>query len=197
LDELTPSPLQTNNQFLAGLILANAILGNGDGDDTAAILGTSDQTNPGQAPESNKNPSFGNRDTETAIWTYNRADDSLIAVWVNYAGQTPASTSTFIYYISNGDKFYLTSSSTTPQNGVPVVSSCDFFWLTTRLHFAYAVVQVRQRLRERPMWAVTMHLFFWGGGLFLFHRYLEPFIFLESIRVFAAINVMFLSSGSP
>jgi hypothetical protein len=115
-------PLQGDGtHFLAGLIMKNQPLGIGSGDNNAAILGRSLATNPGDTPQANKDPSFNNRDSETAIWTYDRADDSLTAIWVNYVGQQPASTTAYISYLSNGNKFYLTNTRTAPQNGIPVV----------------------------------------------------------------------------
>lgn len=113
------------SHYFAGLIQHDQQLGDGDGDEKAAILGNSLATNSGDSPQHNKDPSWNNRDTETAIWTYNSADDRLTAAWVNYPGQTPSATPTYIYWLHNGDKFYLTDSPTPPHNGLAVV--CLFF----------------------------------------------------------------------
>jgi hypothetical protein len=109
------------SHYLAGLIKKNEQLGDGKGEDKAAILGNSHSTAPGDTPKSNMDPSWNNRDTETAIWTYNHADDSLTAIWVNYAGQTPSITPTYFYWLHDGDRFFLTNSQTPPPNGLAVL----------------------------------------------------------------------------
>lgn len=110
------------------MIEQNKQLGDGSSDAEAAILGQSLPTNPGVPPQSNEQPSVNNRDAETAIWTYNQADRSLSAIWVNYAGQTPATTTAYIRYVDNGDdKFYLSASPTPAQNTIAVV--CAFFFV--------------------------------------------------------------------
>jgi len=106
--------------FLAGLIQKGRPLGDGPGFNQVAVLGRSFVTNPGDPPQGNRDPSFNNRDAETAIWTYDRTDDSLTATWVNYFGQQPATTTAFISYAS-GDRFFLTNSATAPPSGIPVL----------------------------------------------------------------------------
>jgi len=123
------------------MVLENEPLGDGSSDNTAAILGWSLATNPGDTPQANRDATFPNRDAETAIWTYNRADNSLTAIWVNYAGQTPATTTAYISYVP-GNRFFLTNTRTAPQNGDPVV--CVLIWFSMRWAFIYFFRQLFQ-----------------------------------------------------
>jgi hypothetical protein len=109
------------NHFLAGLIKPGKELGNGIGNDRAALLGNSFATNPGSSPQPNKDPSKSNTDSETAIWSYDFISNALTATWVNYPGQVPSATTTHIYSIDSGEKLLLTDSATPPPNGVAVV----------------------------------------------------------------------------
>jgi len=124
------------------------------GDDTAAILGRSLPTNPGDPPQANKDPSITDRDAETAIWTYNRADDSLTARWVNYVGQHPASTMAYITFLTNGNKFYLTNIRISPPNAYPAVCFILTSLNDVRLQCNTAIPVYQHKRRVCHYWRV-------------------------------------------